>query len=363
MRYKTLGPTGLRVSEACLGTMTFGEDWGWGAPEETCRAIYEAFREAGGNFVDTANLYVNGESERITGRLIAERRDEVVLATKYSNAMAPMHPNAGGNHRKSMVQALEGSLKRLGTDRIDLYWVHNWDFGTPAEEIMRGLDDLVRAGKILHIGLSDAPAWAAAQCNTMAELRGWTRFAALQVEYSLIERTAERELMPMADAFGLDMLAWSPLAGGLLTGKYNEGSGGGSKDGSGNRRLDVSDTHPKSDRNLAIAQKVVDVAKDLGTEPAAVALRWTMDRGTIPLIGATKLEQLESNLSALDLTLDADQTKALDEASAIDLGFPHAFLTATRNMAWGGAWDDLDKRSVHGLQRELKAAKGQELDL
>src|ERR1044072_2199611 len=220
MRYRLLGNSGLRVSEASLGTMTFGEDWGWGTGKDEARKVYDAFREAGGNFIDTANLYTNGTSESLLGAFMEGHRQSVVLATKYSNAAPGTDPNAAGNQRKNMVQAVEASLKRLRTDYIDLYWVHVWDQLTPVEEVMRGLDDLVRAGKVLYVGISDAPAWWIAQANTLAQLRGWSPFIGLQIEYSLIERTVERELVPMAKALNVGVTAWSPLAGGVLTGKY-----------------------------------------------------------------------------------------------------------------------------------------------
>src|SRR6266581_6167079 len=221
MNYRLLGKSGLRVSEFCLGTMTFGEDWGWGSSKDDAKKIYDAFREAGGNFIDTANVYTSGTSETLLGEFLHGHRGEVVLATKYSNAAPGTDPNAAGNHRKSMVQAVEASLKRLQTDYIDLYWVHIWDQITPVEEVMRGLDDLVRQGKVLYVGISDAPAWWIAQANTLASLRGWSPFVGLQIEYSLIERTVERELIPMAKALNIGVTAWSPLAGGVLTGKYH----------------------------------------------------------------------------------------------------------------------------------------------
>src|SRR5258707_2228870 len=229
MKYRLLGNSGLRVSEAVLGTMTFGDDWGWGAAKDEARKVYDAFREAGGNFIDTANIYTDGTSESFLGEFLEGHRDSVVLATKYSNAAPGDDPNAAGNHRKSMMQAVEASLKRLRTDYIDQYWVHIWDGITPVEEVMRGLDDLVRAWKILYVGISDAPAWWVAQANTLAKLRGWTQFIGLQLEYSLIERTVERELIPMAKALNLGVLAFSPLAGGFLNGKYTgEGKPAGS---------------------------------------------------------------------------------------------------------------------------------------
>ena len=228
MKYRLLGNSGLRVSEASLGTMTFGDEWGWGSPKAEAQRVYETYREAGGNFIDTANFYTGGTSEKFVGEFIKGHRDSVVLATKYSNAAPGNDPNAAGNHRKSMMQALEASLKRLQTDYIDLYWVHIWDGITPVEEVVRGLDDLVRQGKVLYVGISDAPAWWIAQANTLAELRAWTQFIGLQIEYNLVERTVERELIPMAKALNLGVLAWSPLAKGVLSGKYH---GEGKADG------------------------------------------------------------------------------------------------------------------------------------
>src|SRR5271157_4406228 len=233
MNYQLLGRSGLRVSDLCLGTMTFGEDWGWGAAKDEARKIYDIYREAGGNFIDTANIYTNGSSEKLVGEFIASHREEVVLATKYTNAATGFSgqpgtdANAGGNQRKNMVQAVEASLRRLGTDYIDLYWLHIWDQLTPVEEVMRGFDDLVRAGKVLYVGISDAPAWVVAKSNTLAELRGWTRYVGLQIEYSLLERTVERELIPMAKDQQMTVLAWSPLRGGALTGKYLAGDSAG----------------------------------------------------------------------------------------------------------------------------------------
>src|SRR5215211_6860215 len=223
MRYKLLGRTGLRVSELCLGAMTFGDDWGWGAPKEECAGIVDAFGEAGGNLIDTANYYTGGSSERIVGELIASEREHWVLSTKYTLNMYPGDPNGGGAHRKSMVQALDASLERLGTDYIDVYWVHIWDPHTPVEELIRALDDVVTAGKVLYVGISDTPAWIVSQALTLADLRGWTRFAGLQVPYSLLERSVERELLPMARALELAVAAWGPLGGGLLAGGYGSG--------------------------------------------------------------------------------------------------------------------------------------------
>src|SRR3984893_3908231 len=234
MKYRLLGKSGLRVSEASLGTMTFGDEWGWGSPKAEAQKVYDTYREAGGNFIDTANFYTNGTSETFLGEFMKDHRQSVVLATKYTNAVAGTDPNAAGNQRKNMVQAVEASLKRLKTDFIDLYWVHIWDQITPVEEIMRGLDDLVRAGKVLYVGISDAPAWWIAQANTLAQLRAWSPFIGLQIEYSLLERTVERELIPMAKALNIGVTAWSPLANGVLTGKYH-GHGASEQNGESGR--------------------------------------------------------------------------------------------------------------------------------
>ena len=328
MKYKLLGKSGLRVSELCLGTMTFGEDWGWGASKDECRAVFEAFTAAGGNFIDTANLYTNGSSETITGELISADRDRFVLATKFSlpdNPTSPANagnPNAAGNHRKNLIRSVEGSLKRLGTDYIDLLWLHAWDFMTPVDEVMRGLDDLVSAGKIGYVGISDAPAWIVSQANTLADFRGWTPFVALQIEYSLVERTPERELIPMARAFGLTVTPWSPLGQGVLTGKYN---GGKKAEGT---RLSGDYPRPITEQKLAIAQTVVDVAAEIGRTPSQVALAWLLAQGTsvIPIIGSRKASQIEDNLACVDVTLTAAQLKTLNEASKIEMGFPHDFL-------------------------------------
>ncbi len=339
MRYRLLGRSGLRVSELCLGTMTFGADWGWGADRDACRGIFDSFVDKGGNFFDTANLYTGGSSERLLGEFIRENRDAAVLATKYTNALpGGRDPNAAGNQRKNMVQSLEASLKRLGTDRIDLYWVHAWDFLTPCEDVMRGLDDLVRQGKVLHVGISNAPAWVVARCNTLAELRAWTPFTALQIEYSLIERAAERELIPMARAFDLSVIAWSPLASGILTGKYTEP---GQPDRQ--RRLDKTAMRaPGADRETAIVQAVGEVAGELGASQGQVALAWLRARHALPILGARTAAQIEDNLGCLDLRLTPEQMMLLDNVSRIPLGFPHEFLEKSRSVTHGGFTDRID---------------------
>src|ERR1700689_4128139 len=255
MKHRLLGKSGLRISEASLGTMTFGDEWGWGSPKAESQKVYEAYREAGGNFIDTANFYTGGTSEKFLGQFMQGHRDSVVLATKYSNAAPGSDPNAAGNHRKSMMQAGEARVKGLQTEYIDLYWVHIWDAITPVEEVMRGLDDLVCQGKVLYAGISDAPAWWVAQANTLAELRGWTQFVGLQIEYSLIERTVERELIPMAKALGLTVTAWSPLAGGLLSGKYHSGGAGDGRYSSAMAKA-FQRTGERIDRIVAAVKKV-----------------------------------------------------------------------------------------------------------
>jgi aryl-alcohol dehydrogenase-like predicted oxidoreductase len=342
MRYRLLGNSGLRVSEASLGTMTFGEDWGWGSPKEESRKVYDAYREAGGNFIDTANLYTNGTSESLLGEFMEAHRQSVVLATKYSNAMPGTDPNAAGNHRKNMVQAVEASLKRLKTDYIDLYWLHIWDQLTPVEEVMRAFDDLVRQGKVLYVGISDAPAWWIAQANTLAQLRGWSPFIGLQIEYSLIERTVERELIPMAKALNVGVTAWSPLAGGVLSGKYH------GQDSTEPARLNsdmMKDFKPEQQRADRIVAALQKVSAELGRSVAQVALAWLRYRPVpvIPIIGARKLSQLQDNLASLDLQLSPEQVKTLDDASQIDLSFPYSMYAKdlVRGFAYGGLRDKI----------------------
>ena len=349
MRYKLLGKSGLRVSELCLGTMTYGDDWGWGSSKDESRKIYDAFVEAGGNFIDTADLYTNGTSERYLGEFVASDRHRIVLATKYTNSVPGTDPNAAGNQRKNMMQSVEASLKRLKTDYIDLYWLHVWDFMTPVEEVMRAFDDLIRQGKVLYIGISDAPAWIVSRANTMAELRGWARFVGLQIEYSLIERTCERELLPMARELDLGVTAWSPLAGGLLTGKYAEGSKGGEEE----KRLEHPMMAPMVDideRKRAITAAVMEVAAEFGKTPAQVALNWLRRQSgvVIPIIGARRLSQLKDNLASVEFTLDAEHLQKLDAVSSVELGFPNDFFEneMVRNFVYGGMRDLIDNHRV-----------------
>ena len=347
MNYKILGKSGLRVSELCLGAMTFGEEWREmkiAAPRDECRKIFDAFAGAGGNFIDTANYYNHGTSETYLGEFLAGDRERFVLATKYSLTMRPNDPNGGGNHRKNLAQSLEASLKRLKTDYIDLYWLHAWDFTTPVEEVMRALDDMVRSGKILHIGISDVPAWIVAKANTLAELRGWTPFVGLQVQYSLVERAVERDLLPMAHDFRMGVTAWSPLGMGVLTGKYSNANRTRPAGG----RLEGAD-HPhvvalKSDRSLAIADAVQVMADEMGHKPAQVALSWLRHKGVIPIIGARKVAQVLENIGSVTLDLTDEQVKRLDEISAIELGFPHDFLLGktTRELFFGDTLDRVE---------------------
>lgn len=341
MRYKLLGNSGLRVSELCLGTMTFGEDWGWGSDKEESRAVFQAFAEAGGNFLDTANIYTNGTSETLVGEFVKGDREKWVIATKYSLNTRPGDVNACGNHRKNLFQAVEASLKRLGTDYIDLLWLHIWDSLTPIEEVMRAFDDLVRMGKVLYIGISDSPAWIVSQANTLATLRGWTPFIGLQIEYSLKERTPERELLPMAKALNIGVTAWSPLGGGVLTGKYNQPN---PVDG----RLSMTDQPFQIfDRDLKIAETVLEIAREIGKSPAQVALNWLRNRpnSVIPIIGARKLSQLQDNLACVDFNLTGEQLQRLDNISAISLGFPHELLASqfVRDILLGGVAAQLDR--------------------
>jgi aryl-alcohol dehydrogenase-like predicted oxidoreductase len=340
MKYRLFGKSGLRVSEAALGTMTFGQERGWGAPKDESRKVYDAFREAGGNFIDTANIYTDGTSESFLGEFLEGHRDSVVLATKYSNAAPGNDPNAAGNHRKSMMQAVEASLKRLRTDYIDLYWVHIWDAITPVEEVMRGLDDLVRQGKVLHVGISDVPAWWIAQANTLADLRGWSRFIGLQIPYNLIERTVERELIPMAKALDIGVTAWSPLSNGVLTGKYH-GHGGSEL---GRMNSDTMKTFmPEQQRATRIVAAVKIVSAQTGCSMAQVALAWLRYRPVpvIPIIGARKLTQLQDNLASFDLELSAEHLKSLEEASRVELGFPQDLyaIKAVGAIRYGGMRD------------------------
>jgi len=343
--YSLLGRSGLRVSPLALGTMTFGTEWGWGSSKETAFALMDRYMEAGGNFIDTADLYTGGTSERIIGEYFADRggRDHAVIATKFTFNSMPGDPNAGGNGRKNIYRAIEGSLKRLRTDYVDLYWLHAWDGLTPIEEVMGTLDVLVKAGKVRYLGLSDVPAWYLSRAQTLAELRGLERLVGLQLEYSLVERNIEREHVPAAMMLGLGITPWSPLASGLLSGKYM-------RDGvkaKGKGRLPVIEASGNpgfeklfTEHNWRIVETLVEVAKELGRPPAQVALSWVAGRPgvTSAIIGATKLEQLETNLAALNVEIPVSMYRQLDEISAPPLVHPYHFFMSEkmREMISGG---------------------------
>jgi len=322
-----------------LGTMGFGTENGWGADKETSFKIMERFAEAGGNFLDTANIYKFGTSEKIIGEFISDHdRDYFVLATKYSLHDNKTNPNASGNNRKNMMRSVEASLKRLQTDFIDVLYLHIWDDLTPIDEVLRGLDDLIKQGKVNYAAISDTPAWIVSKGNTLAELMGWSQFIALQIEYSLLQRTPERELIPMAKHFGMTVTPWAPLAGGALTGKYLRGEKGRIKE----------DSNRLNDNSQRITKEVIAIAEKLDAEPSHVALKWTMQQplSVIPIVGATKLEQLEQNLKTIDVTIPEEDMKHLDEVSAIDLGFPMKFFKeeAVQMNTYGGFYDKIEKR-------------------
>jgi aryl-alcohol dehydrogenase-like predicted oxidoreductase len=335
MKYRLFGRSGLRVSELALGTMTFGTDWGWGADRHECRKMFDGYAEAGGNFVDTANNYTNGTSERIVGELVAADRDHFVVATKYSLSTRPDDPNAGGNHRKNLVRAVEASLERLGTDHVDLLWVHMWDGMTPVDEVVRALDDLVRAGKVLYVGASDTPAWAVARAVTMAELRGWAAFCGLQVPWSLADRSVENELLPLAAALDLAVTPWGVLEAGELTGKYLAPDG----------RPTRSCPEHVSPRVNDLAREVVAVAAELGRPPAQVAINWVRQQvvgcPVIPVVGARSAAQLTGNLGCLEFELTAGQLARLTAASAFRPGFPRSFLESdhVRGLVFGTTFE------------------------
>ncbi len=343
MRYSILGRSGLRVSKMSLGTMTFGEGVEWSRPEADCRPVFDVYVEAGGNFIDTANMYMGGESERMIGRFIAEDRERFVVATKYANAPpGRMDPNEAGMHRKNIMQSIDKSLARLGVDYIDLYYAHFWDFTMPVEEVMRAFDDLISAGKILHVGLSDVPAWVVSRGQAFHDLRGLPPIACMQLEYSLVQRSIEREHLPLAAAHDIGITAWSPLAGGILSGKYT----GAEKPTGGNeaKRMNYMQLQPLDDRNRAIAEAVDAIAVEVEAKPSQVALAWIMSRGIIPIIGATRPEQMRENLAACELSLPPEILARLDAASDFDKGHPYSMLEWDMSMTLGyaGMRDQID---------------------
>ena len=339
LRYRLFGRTGLRVSELILGAMTFADehlDTRVRAGRAAAQEMFDAYVEAGGRTIDTANRYTDGDSERIVGELVAHDRDAFVLSTKYTITNDGTNANASGNHRKNMRSSLEQSLRRLQTDHIDILWVHIWDRQTPIDETIRALDDVVRAGKVLYLGISDTPAWVVSRANTIAELRGWTRFEGLQLPYSLIQREIERELLPMADASDLAVMAWSPLGSGVLSGKFLDGDAGAT-------RVDPSAI---SERDARITREVVAVAQDFGATPSQVAIAWLRQRNPriLPILGAKTVEQLRDTLGALDVELSADAVARLDEVSAIELGFPGDMIERLHGFIHGDVGAQVDPR-------------------
>lgn len=330
--YVTLGRSGLRVSPLSLGTMTFGTEWGWGSEEDVARSVFNAYVDAGGNFVDTANVYTEGRSEELTGKFIDERslREQIVLATKFTFNPQPGDPNAGGNGRKNLYRSVEDSLRRLNTDYIDLYWLHAWDTVTPVEEVVSTFTDLIRAGKIRYYGFSDTPAWYVARAKTLAERNNENGLVALQLEYSLVERNIEREHIPAAQELGLGLCPWSPLAGGFLTGKYQQSGDTGKGEG----RLEIAKEsgnpifHRFTDRNWKILKVLQEVAKQIGRPASQVSLNWvaTQPGVTSTIIGASKLAQLEDNLRYAEFEIPSELRQRLDEVSAIDVVHPYGFF-------------------------------------
>ena len=344
MDYYTLGNTGLKVSRLVLGTMTFGDDWGWGADEANARQLFDTYVEAGGNFIDTADLYTNGNSERMLGRFIrdSKSRDRIVITTKFSYSADPGNPNAGGNGRKNILRAVEGSLERLNTDYIDVYMLHTWDKITPAAEVMRTLDDLVRSGKVRHVALSDAPAWYVAQAQTLAQERHWEPISTVQLEYSLAERNIEFEYTALAKHLGTSLMVWSPLASGLLSGKYKPSEQGG--EGTGRLAMLADSGNPAFDKftakNWAIVAELEQVAQALNRSMAQVALNWVVNRPAVAsvIIGATKLHQLQDNLGALEFDIPNELLLRLDTVSRPEIRFPYTFFEPSlQGMITGGA--------------------------
>jgi aryl-alcohol dehydrogenase-like predicted oxidoreductase len=345
MRYKIFGwRTGLRVSELALGAGNFGTRWGHGAERNEAKKVFDAYVEAGGNFIDTADTYQFGESEELVGEFIAADRDYFVLATKYTlGTTATDGISRTGNSRKNMIRSVEGSLRRLKSDRIDLYWAHFADGVTPMEEILRGFDDLVRAGKIHYAGLSNFPAWRVSRADLLAELRGWAPIAGIQIEYSLAQRTADRELLPMAEALGLGAALWSPLGGGFLTGKYRSGDEGRLKS-----RLAVLVHTEKTERETTILDAVLSIAREVGASPSEIAIAWMLHKAAksttslIPILGSRTREQLDGTLGALDVKLSSDHVARLDRVSTVSLGTPHEQINGSAATIAGGKPELLD---------------------
>jgi aryl-alcohol dehydrogenase-like predicted oxidoreductase len=337
MRYRLLGKSGLRVSELCLGTMTFGEDWGWGADEATSKKVFDMFAEAGGNFIDTANNYTNGTSERFVGKFIKSERERYVVATKYTLRVQPDNPqdaNRGGNSRKSMHQSVENSLRRLDTDYVDVLYLHMWDYMTPVEEVLRAADDLIRAGKVMYFAFSDTPAWIISYAVAKAEDYGWSRPVGIQIPHSLLDRSVERDILPMAREFDLAILPWGMLDGGVLTGKYSSPSD------EPRRESNVGQTE------LAAGEAVVKLAKEIGRTPAQVAINWVRQQpgNIIPILGCRTENQIRDNVGCLDFQLTAEQMQSLEQITEFKQGFPASFLHSShvRGLIFGETFALID---------------------
>ncbi|QNK64057.1 aldo/keto reductase [Pedobacter sp. PAMC26386] len=329
--YRTLGKSGLKVSPLTLGTMTFGEEWGWGSAPTDSEAIMSKYIELGGNIIDTANVYTKGHSEKIIGDFLKKtdvRRDQLILSTKFFCNLYPGDPNSGGSSRKAIISSLENSLRRLQTDHIDLYWMHAFDPYTPIEETMSALQDLVTSGKVRYIAVSDTPAWKIAQAQMIAQFRGWSAFAGLQIEYSLLERTVEGELIPMAQDLGLGVMPWSPLRGGILSGKYTRENKGEIQSG----RNGTESSPDLAESTYQIIDRLAELALEKETTPASVALAWVVSKPgvTSTIIGARTMDQLAQNLQSLSVQLTNDEISSLDQLSEPVLSFPMPFL---RNRA------------------------------
>jgi aryl-alcohol dehydrogenase-like predicted oxidoreductase len=341
MRYKLLGHSGLRISELCLGTMTFGETWGWGASKEESRKMFDLFAKEGGNFIDTSVNYTDGTAEEFLGDFLKTERDYFVVATKYTLTKPDStDPNSGGNSRKNMMKSVERSLKRLQTDHIDLYYLHMWDYMTPVEEIVRGLDDLVRQGKVNYVAFSDTPDYIVAEANTRVDLMGWSRFIGMQVPYSLLDRAVERSILPMARHWDMAVLPWGLLEAGILTGKFLKKI----KDPT---RIN-QDKLKLGEKSLKVVKEVQRISKEVGRPMSRVAINWVRQQSKaqmIPILGARNMKQLQDNLGILDWKLSDEQWKCLDEVSAIDLGFPHGFLDGNRYI-YGATYDRIDNHRV-----------------
>ncbi len=345
MKFITFGLSNLCVSELCLGTMTFGEEMGIGTAEDECKAIFESFLRAGGNFIDTANIYNRGTSERMLGRFIQPERDHLVVASKYSFSTRSDDPNAGGNHRKNLVQSLDASLRRLATHYLDLYWVHGWDRETSLPELLRALDDQVRAGKVLHLGISNAPAWVVAAANVLARERGWTPFTAVQMHYNLVERSIERDFFDLALAQDMAIAPWSPLAGGLLTGKFDRDAPDAARVGARLASGPLS-ARTRQERNLVVAEALSAMARSMGIRPSQLALAWLCQRSAavvVPIIGARNRAQLDENLGCTDISLTSEQLQQLEALSAPVPEYPQSLLSS-----------DFFQRMMHGEVRDRR---------